>query len=58
MTAPLGVLVARAADLGAEAWRVRWEQPALPWAFLAAFWTAAHLLVRAWWVGAMSVVDR
>ncbi len=29
MTAPLGVLVARAADLGAEAWRVRWEQPAL-----------------------------
>ena len=29
MTAPLGVLVARAADLGAESWRVRREQPAL-----------------------------
>lgn len=23
---------------------------ALPWAFLAAFWTAVHLLVRAWWL--------
>ena len=29
MTAPLGVLVARAADLGAEAWRVRRERPEL-----------------------------
>lgn len=27
---------------------------ALPWAFLAAFWTAVHLLVRAWWVGGFS----
>ena len=29
MTAPLGVLVKRAADLGAESWRVRRERPEL-----------------------------
>ena len=29
MTAPLAVLVARAADLGAESWRVRRERPEL-----------------------------
>lgn len=23
---------------------------ALPWAFLAAFWTAVHFAVRAWWL--------